>query len=145
MCFLTASLSVMCYSLCYTFPPCFIFFYELSGTFGLYLASISWVSICQMIWRVWLDYWAVDQKNLTFLVLIPCQVNPQFYAFRWITLLLTQEFNFADILHIWDVILSDPEGPQVQFCSYLSCTTLNFSLKKKKLMDWHLTLSSTTT
>ena len=44
-----------------------------------------------------------------------CQVNPQFYAFRWITLLLTQEFNFADSLHIWDTLLSDPDGPQVQF------------------------------
>lgn len=41
------------------------------------------------------------------------QVNPQFYAFRWITLLLTQEFNFADSLHIWDTLLSDAEGPQV--------------------------------
>lgn len=41
------------------------------------------------------------------------QVNPQFYAFRWITLLLTQEFNFTDCLHIWDTLLSDPEGPQV--------------------------------
>lgn len=40
------------------------------------------------------------------------KVNPQFYAFRWITLLLTQEFNFADSLHIWDTLLGDPEGPQ---------------------------------
>lgn len=47
------------------------------------------------------------------------QVNPQFYAFRWITLLLTQEFNFADSLHIWDTLLGDPEGPQVQSCSNL--------------------------
>ncbi|KAL6526664.1 hypothetical protein OROGR_015754 [Orobanche gracilis] len=39
-------------------------------------------------------------------------VNPQFYAFRWITLILTQEFKFADILLIWDTILSDPDGPQ---------------------------------
>ncbi|PKA51494.1 hypothetical protein AXF42_Ash002859 [Apostasia shenzhenica] len=43
---------------------------------------------------------------------ITTKVNPQFYAFRWITLLLTQEFNFADALHIWDVLLSDAEGPQ---------------------------------
>ncbi|KAJ0561944.1 putative Rab-GTPase-TBC domain-containing protein [Helianthus annuus] len=28
------------------------------------------------------------------------------------TLLLTQEFSFADILRIWDTLLSDPEGPQ---------------------------------
>ncbi|XP_050119507.1 uncharacterized protein LOC126596872 isoform X3 [Malus sylvestris] len=43
---------------------------------------------------------------------ITTKVNPQFYAFRWITLLLTQEFNFTDSLHIWDTLLSDPEGPQ---------------------------------
>ncbi|KAK9725780.1 hypothetical protein RND81_05G168700 [Saponaria officinalis] len=43
---------------------------------------------------------------------VTCKVNPQFYAFRWITLLLTQEFSFTDSLHIWDTLLSDPEGPQ---------------------------------
>ncbi|KAL0366735.1 UNVERIFIED_CONTAM: TBC1 domain family member 13 [Sesamum radiatum] len=40
------------------------------------------------------------------------KVNTQFYAFRWITLLLTQEFNFTDSLVIWDTLLSDPDGPQ---------------------------------
>lgn len=44
----------------------------------------------------------------------PCslalQVNPQFYAFRWITLLLTQEFSFPDSLRLWDTLLSDPAG-----------------------------------
>ncbi|KAI3424612.1 Rab-GAP TBC domain-containing protein [Psidium guajava] len=43
---------------------------------------------------------------------VTTKVNPQFYAFRWITLLLTQEFSLMDILHIWDTLLSDPEGPQ---------------------------------
>nr|XP_023927720.1 TBC1 domain family member 13-like isoform X2 [Quercus suber]POE91592.1 isoform 3 of tbc1 domain family member 13 [Quercus suber] len=42
---------------------------------------------------------------------VTTKVNPQFYAFRWITLLLTQEFNFADSLHIWDTLLSDLDGP----------------------------------
>lgn len=42
------------------------------------------------------------------------QVNPQFYAFRWITLLLTQEFNFADSLRLWDSLLSNPDGPLVR-------------------------------
>ncbi|KAK6781237.1 hypothetical protein RDI58_023421 [Solanum bulbocastanum] len=44
------------------------------------------------------------------------KVNPQFYAFRWITLLLTQEFNFPDSLLIWDTLLSDPEGPLESAC-----------------------------
>ncbi|KAL2923358.1 TBC1 domain family member 13 [Bienertia sinuspersici] len=43
---------------------------------------------------------------------ITCKINPQFYAFRWITLLLTQEFDFTDSLQIWDTLLSDSEGPQ---------------------------------
>ncbi|KAF5768270.1 putative Rab-GTPase-TBC domain-containing protein [Helianthus annuus] len=43
---------------------------------------------------------------------VTTKVNPQFYAFRWITLLLTQEFNFTDILHIWDMLLSNPVGPR---------------------------------
>ncbi|XP_071713410.1 uncharacterized protein [Rutidosis leptorrhynchoides] len=43
---------------------------------------------------------------------ITTKVNPQFYAFRWITLLLTQDFSFSDSLQIWDLLLSDPEGPQ---------------------------------
>uniref|UniRef100_A0A1D1XUB7 TBC1 domain family member 13 n=2 Tax=Anthurium amnicola TaxID=1678845 RepID=A0A1D1XUB7_9ARAE len=43
---------------------------------------------------------------------VTTKMNPQLYAFRWIILLLTREFNFADSLQIWDTILSDPEGPQ---------------------------------
>lgn len=39
------------------------------------------------------------------------KVNPQFYAFRWITLLLTQEFGFEEILRLWDSLLSSPDGP----------------------------------
>ncbi|EFJ41677.1 hypothetical protein VOLCADRAFT_83978 [Volvox carteri f. nagariensis] len=38
------------------------------------------------------------------------RVDPQFYAFRWLTLLLSQEFAFPDTLRIWDTILSDPHG-----------------------------------
>ena len=37
-------------------------------------------------------------------------MNPQFYAFRWITLLLTQEFCFPDVTRLWDTMLSDPAG-----------------------------------
>ncbi|XP_071908689.1 uncharacterized protein [Coffea arabica] len=53
------------------------------------------------------------------------KVNPQFYAFRWITLLLTQEFNFRTILRIWDSLLSNPHGIQDMLlrvcCAMLLC------------------------
>lgn len=39
------------------------------------------------------------------------KVYPQYYAFRWITLLLTMEFSFNVCIHIWDAMLGDPEGP----------------------------------
>lgn len=35
-----------------------------------------------------------------------CQIRPEFYAFRWLTLLLTQEFLVPDVLRIWDYLLS---------------------------------------
>ncbi|KAK9835253.1 hypothetical protein WJX84_005521 [Apatococcus fuscideae] len=48
--------------------------------------------------ELWLH---IDIKN---------KVNPQFFAFRWITLLLTQEFPFPDAVRLWDTLLSDPAG-----------------------------------
>ncbi|KAK6941657.1 LOW QUALITY PROTEIN: Rab-GTPase-TBC domain [Dillenia turbinata] len=45
------------------------------------------------------------------------KVNPQFYAFRWITLLLTQEFNFNSIMRIRDSLLSNPFGVQDIYAS----------------------------
>jgi hypothetical protein len=38
------------------------------------------------------------------------KVDAQFFAFRWITLLLAQEFKLDDVYRIWDVILSDSHG-----------------------------------
>ncbi|XVE98329.1 hypothetical protein REPUB_Repub03eG0096900 [Reevesia pubescens] len=53
------------------------------------------------------------------------KVKPQYYAFRWITLLLTQEFNLQSILRIWDSLLSNPFGVQDMLlrvcCAMLLC------------------------
>lgn len=35
-------------------------------------------------------------------------INPQFYSFRWLTLLLSQEFELPDVLRLWDTLLADP-------------------------------------
>ncbi|ORC90785.1 putative GTPase activating protein of Rab-like GTPase [Trypanosoma theileri] len=34
------------------------------------------------------------------------QVKSEFYAFRWITLLFTQEFNVPDVFRVWDFLFS---------------------------------------
>jgi hypothetical protein len=41
-----------------------------------------------------------------------CAINPQFYAFRWITTALTQEFPLPDALRLWDALLADEAGPR---------------------------------
>ncbi|KAF2620098.1 hypothetical protein F2Q68_00038316 [Brassica cretica] len=64
---------------------------------------------------------------------ITTKVNPQFYAFRWITLLLTQEFSFFDCLHIWDALLSDPEGPLVRFAKSIDAQDPLLSLQESLL------------
>ncbi|XP_054808017.1 uncharacterized protein LOC129310170 isoform X1 [Prosopis cineraria] len=60
------------------------------------------------------------------------KVKPQFYAFRWITLLLTQEFSLDKILRIWDTLLSNPFGIQDMLlricCAMLLCV-------KKRIMS----------
>lgn len=57
------------------------------------------------------------------------QVDPQFYSFRWITLLLSQEFSFADVLRIWDTLLSDPHGRAD--CLLRVCTAMILNLADK--------------
>ncbi|KAL3532330.1 hypothetical protein ACH5RR_005851 [Cinchona calisaya] len=59
------------------------------------------------------------------------KVNPQFYAFRWITLLLTQEFNFRTILRIWDSLLSNPFGVQEMLLRV--CCAMLLSVKTRLL------------
>ncbi len=34
-------------------------------------------------------------------------IKPQFFAFRWLTLMLSQEFPLPDVLRIWDSLLCD--------------------------------------
>jgi hypothetical protein len=42
-------------------------------------------------------------KNLT----VDKEIKEQFYAFRWITVLYTQEFDLPDVIRIWDSLLAD--------------------------------------
>ncbi|MEW5317161.1 MAG: hypothetical protein WDW38_008487 [Sanguina aurantia] len=55
------------------------------------------------------------------------KVDPQFYAFRWITLLLSQEFAFPDAMRIWDTILSDPHGRMD--CLLRICTAMILNIR----------------
>ena len=69
------------------------------------------------------------------------QVNPQFYAFRWITLLLTQEFPFPDTVRLWDTILASPGGRQP--CLLRLCTAMLLHLRSQLLQVSNVALCST--
>ena len=74
--------------------------------------------------------WAAPYLNAR--VIDGCvQVNPQFYAFRWITLLLTQEFSCPDVVRLWDTILSDPGGRAD--CLQRICVAMLLNLRSQLL------------
>lgn len=49
------------------------------------------------------------------------QLEPSYYALRWITTLLSREFNLPDTIRVWDSLFSDTnrwvEELRSQFCS----------------------------
>ncbi|XP_074655060.1 TBC1 domain family member 13-like isoform X2 [Tubulanus polymorphus] len=73
-------------------------------------------------------------------------LKPEFYAFRWLTLLLSQEFQLPDVLRLWDSLFSD-EG-RFQFLIYVCCAMLilirqemfdaDFSMMMKLLQNYPL-------
>ncbi|XP_025615152.1 uncharacterized protein [Arachis hypogaea] len=77
------------------------------------------------------DLLKVNDEQLWHHLEFTTKVKPQFYAFRWITLLLTQEFKFESILRIWDTLLSNPFG--VQDMLLRVCCAMQLCVKSKLL------------
>lgn len=51
-------------------------------------------------------------------------MNPQFYSFRWLTLLLSQEFDLPEVLRLWDALFSDPQ--RFDFLNFCCVSMLQF-------------------
>ena len=45
------------------------------------------------------------------------RVNPQFYALRWLMLLMCQEFDMANCVRLWDSLFSDKK--RYEFLNYV--------------------------
>jgi len=75
---------------------------------------IGWVTHLNLTLKsVDLTLWQdLEKKNL----------NPQFYSFRWLTLLLSQEFELPDVLRLWDTLFSDSK--RFDFLIYVCCAML---------------------
>ncbi|KAK2714332.1 hypothetical protein QYM36_008784 [Artemia franciscana] len=50
------------------------------------------------------------------------EIRPQYFCFRWITLLLSQEFELPDILRIWDSLFADEN--RFCFLLHLCCSMI---------------------
>jgi hypothetical protein len=71
------------------------------------------------------------------------KLKPEYYAFRWLTLLLSQEFQLPDVLRIWDSLFADQER-NFQFLLYICCAMVMYEnrfFKKYKNILFILFLS----
>eukprot|EP01116_Phalansterium_solitarium_P016473 TRINITY_DN3837_c0_g1_i1.p2 TRINITY_DN3837_c0_g1~~TRINITY_DN3837_c0_g1_i1.p2 ORF type:complete len:336 (-),score=114.08 TRINITY_DN3837_c0_g1_i1:114-1121(-) len=59
------------------------------------------------------------------------KLDPQFYSFRWLTLLLSQEFELPDVLRVWDALFADAR--RFDFLYDVCCAML--SLLRESLLD----------
>ncbi|XP_065829896.1 TBC1 domain family member 13-like [Oscarella lobularis] len=50
------------------------------------------------------------------------QLKPQFFSFRWLTLLLSQEFDLPDVIRLWDTLFSDSK--RFEFLIFFCCAML---------------------
>ncbi|XP_026461661.1 TBC1 domain family member 13 [Ctenocephalides felis] len=50
------------------------------------------------------------------------QLFPQYYSFRWITLLLSQEFPLPDVVRIWDTLFADEK--RFDFLVHICCAMI---------------------
>jgi len=67
------------------------------------------------------------------------KLKPEYYAFRWLTLLLSQEFQLPDVLRIWDSLFADQER-NFEFLLYICCAMVMYEnrfFKKNKKYSFH--------
>ena len=60
--------------------------------------------------------------------LIDKNIDPHYFSFRWITLLLSQEFYLPDLIELWDFLFADEE--RFEFLYDISCAMLLLQRKQ---------------
>ena len=58
------------------------------------------------------------------------RVNPQFYALRWLMLLMCQEFDMANCVRLWDTLFADPH--RYEFLNYV-CVAIIIEVREEIL------------
>jgi len=84
----------------------------------------------------------VDQVSAN--VLADQGIKMQYFAFRWLSLLLSQEFALPDVLSLWDALLTDPTRSEllIQTCTAMvllvrdNITSNDFASNMKMLQNY---------
>ena len=63
--------------------------------------------------------------------LIQKDIDPHYFSFRWITLLLSQEFFLPDLIELWDLLFADEN--RFEFLYDICCSML--LLQKRAIID----------
>ena len=58
-------------------------------------------------------------------------LKPEFYCFRWVTLLLSQEFMVPDVLRVWDFLFGEVE--EINTRLWYVCVSMSMSLRDELL------------
>lgn len=61
------------------------------------------------------------------------QMKPEYYGFRWISLLLSQEFSLPDVIAIWDTVFCSPAGKRMLSIEYICLAMLE--MLRDQLLD----------
>jgi len=68
-------------------------------------------------------YQLVRIKDLpVYKVLEKQNLKPEFFAFRWLTLLLSQEFQLPDVIALWDALFADTRT--YDFLIHICCSMI---------------------
>lgn len=83
-------------------------------------------------------YSTLKEKDVElYLKLQEQNIKPQFFAFRWLTLLLSQEFLLPDVIRIWDSLFADDK--RFDFLLLVCCAML--TLIRDQLLEGDFTLN----
>lgn len=63
-----------------------------------------------------------DKDEEVWLRLRDQELYPQYYSFRWLTLMLSQEFPLPDVVRIWDSVFADAN--RFEFLVHVCCAMI---------------------
>ncbi|XP_052503645.1 TBC1 domain family member 13 isoform X3 [Budorcas taxicolor] len=105
-------------------------------------------SQCGITYKMEKVYSTLKDKDVElYLKLQEQNIKPQFFAFRWLTLLLSQEFVLPDVIRIWDSLFADSN--RFDFLLLVCCAMLilireqllegDFTVNMRHLQDYPIT------